>query len=471
MRDRHLHPVLVLFLVALVPAAALAGVWQLAEVRAAQGEPPPAVEVPAPTPRGTPVLSVRRAPATLSVDAAMPALAFQLGAVVGQIDDQSCLAVSAAGRRVTTVGGSRSLLPASNMKVPVAAVALEVAGPDFRYVTELRGAAIGDTVRGNLYFVGGGDPLLAVEGYPETQRFPPQPRTPVESLVDQLVAAGITSIEGGVVGVETRYDDERFVESWGDGIRVTEAGPLGALLVNDGFVTGDPVKPAEPALAAAIELANLLNEANITMGAFPSVGLVAPDADVLASVSSAPMSDVVGEMLTTSDNNTAELVLKEIAVQAQRPGTRLDGLAVVAERLAAWGVPLDGVVLVDGSGLDRGNRLTCEALLTMLEERDLTGPLGAGLPVAGRPGTLEGFFAGTPLEGSLRAKTGTLTGAKAFSGFLPAAGGVELVFSMILNGDVNDSCGRTQCPQFEALGRALATYPGGAPDASALAPR
>lgn len=471
MGGRRLHPVLVLVLAALVPAAALGGVWQLAEVRAAQGDPPAAVEAPTPTPQGTPLLSVRRAPATLSVDAAMPPLAFQLGAVTGQLDGLSCLAVSAAGRRVVSVGADRSLIPASNMKLVVGAVALDVVGPDHRYVTELRGAAIGDTVRGSLYFVGGGDPLLAVESYPETQRFPPEPRTPIESLVDQLVAAGITTIEGGVVGVETRYDSERFVDTWGDGIRVTEAGPLGALLVNDGFVTGDPVKPADPALAAAIELSNLLGAAGITLGAFPSVGLVAPDADVIASVESAPFREVVAQMLTSSDNNTAELFVKEIAVQAQRPGTRLDGLAVINERLGSWGVPLEGVVLVDGSGLDRGNRLTCDSLVTLLEVADLAGSFGDALPAAGLPGTLAGFFGGTPLEGELRAKTGTLTGVKAFSGFLPATGGVELVFSLLLNGDVTANCGTTQCGPFEALGRALATYPGGTPDATALAPR
>jgi D-alanyl-D-alanine carboxypeptidase/D-alanyl-D-alanine-endopeptidase (penicillin-binding protein 4) len=461
---------LVLVAIAAVPALAMVGLWQLAEARAKQGIPPVLAEAETPTASGTAVLSVRRAPATLSVDAALPALAFQLDPVIAQIDDQSCLMVSAAGRTVASAGADRALVPASNVKIVTGAVALDVIGPEFRYVTELRGTIEGDTVQGNLYFVGGGDPLLAVESYPATQRFAPEPRTPLESLVDQLVAAGVTNITGGIVGVETRYDDERYVDTWGDGIRGTEAGPLGALLVNDGVVTGEPLKPGDPAAAAALELGRLLNAAGITATAFPTSGLVDAEAPVIASVESAPFTDVLAEMLTNSDNNTAELVLKEIAVQANRPGTRLDGLAVVDEKLREWDIPMDGVVLVDGSGLDRGNRLTCRALLEVLHREDLDGPFGDGLAVAGETGTMAPYFEGSPLDGVLRAKTGTLTGAKAFSGFVPAAGGVELAFSLILNGEATLQCGNAQCPPFDALARALATFPGGAPDAATVAP-
>ena len=74
----------------------------------------------------------------------------------------------------------------------------------------------------------------------------------------------------------------------------------------------------------------------------------------------------------------------------------------------SWGVPMDNTVLADGSGLSANNRLTCDTLVAVLDHRSDT-PAIAGLPVAGRSGTLIDEFLGTPLEGRLAAKTGTLS--------------------------------------------------------------
>ncbi len=82
----------------------------------------------------------------------------------------------------------------------------------------------------------------------------------------------------------------------------------------------------------------------------------------MALIESRPLTDVLVEMLHTSDNNTAEMMLKEIGYAARGQGTRQAGLDTVRATLERWGVPLAGVDLRDGSGLDRANRATCEAL-------------------------------------------------------------------------------------------------------------
>lgn len=476
-RRRRRHPVAVLVAVVTIPALFVAGVWVMAERRAEQGEPQMAVtstDAGVTATAATPVLSLRRAPTAVAVSSALGAFRFQLGAMSSQLNASSCLIVRAHDREVMAIAGEQPLIPASNMKLLIGAVALEVIGPDTTFVTELRGDVVGGAASGPLHLVGGGDPLLAVQSYPASQRYAPEPRTPVEDLIDRAVSAGVATVSAGLVVHEDRYDDERFVPSWGDGIRGTEAGPVGALLINDGFVSGNPVKPSNPAVAAGLEVANLLRAAGVevtgpVLAAAEVTGSALPD-DVLASVTSAPLSEVVAEMLVTSDNTTAEMLVKEIAVASGRPGTRVDGLIVVQETLDHWGLPLEGMTLVDGSGLDRGNRLTCGLVSGLLGRAGQASALIGSMAVAGETGTMARLLTDTPLAGRLVAKTGTLRGVKAFSGYLPDAGGVDLSFSMIINGDETTSCGVASCPQLEALARALATYPGGTPPPMSLRP-
>ena len=91
---------------------------------------------------------------------------------------------------------------------------------------------------------------------------------------------------------------------------------------------------------------------------------------------------------------------------------------MATQALTGWGVPMAGVQIVDGSGLDRGNRLTCHALVAVLAHGGAA--LQAGLAVAGKTGTLDDTFTNSPVKGRLRAKTGTLTGVKSLTGVVPA---------------------------------------------------
>ena len=139
----------------------------------------------------------------------------------------------------------------------------------------------------------------------------------------------------------------------------------------------------------------------------------------MASIQSRPLTDVLVEMLHTSDNNTAEMILKEIGYTATGQGTRQAGLDTVAATLERWGVPLEGVDLHDGSGLDRADRATCDALAAVVGATPVSDELVGLLPVAGRDGTLADQLLGTPAEGWMQAKTGTLTDVKALSGTQP----------------------------------------------------
>jgi D-alanyl-D-alanine carboxypeptidase/D-alanyl-D-alanine-endopeptidase (penicillin-binding protein 4) len=127
----------------------------------------------------------------------------------------------------------------------------------------------------------------------------------------------------------------------------------------------------------------------------------------LATVTSQALPALLNEMLATSDNLTAEMLVKEIGTRAAGAGTREAGLKVISDTMAKWGIPLEGVELHDGSGLSRENRITCTTLLAVLQRGSAADPVGAGLARAGQDGsTLDGKFEEPGLAGVLQAKTG-----------------------------------------------------------------
>ncbi|HTH07748.1 MAG TPA: D-alanyl-D-alanine carboxypeptidase/D-alanyl-D-alanine-endopeptidase [Ilumatobacteraceae bacterium] len=440
MPDRARHPLAVLVVLALVPALAIAALWTVAESRAADDSSAPATTttfVP-PAPLTTPVLSVRRQPGALALDQREDVLVASLATLFGAVDGASCAAVSVDDRPVGSVNPALPVMPASTLKLVTTAVGLDVLGADHRFVTEVRGATpVDGVVEGDLYLVGGGDPVLSEAWFTQPtfgRKRPPIHTTSAEQLADAIVAAGVTTITGDLVGDGSRYDEERYPPTWGSDLRGTlDAQPIGALAINDSFSTNGAIA-SDPALSAATTLRRLLRERGVTVQGDASTG-VAPAGPPLASVASAPLSELVNEILATSDNIAAEMLLKELGFAAGLGGTRDAGLQVVHTRLGEWGVSMAGVALVDGSGLSRDNRITCDALLGVLRHGDVDDPVGQGLATGGQAGTtLVDVFTGAGLSGVLRAKTGSLTGVKALAGYFPA-GTEEVAFVLVLNGD------------------------------------
>jgi D-alanyl-D-alanine carboxypeptidase/D-alanyl-D-alanine-endopeptidase (penicillin-binding protein 4) len=141
--------------------------------------------------------------------------------------------------------------------------------------------------------------------------------------------------------------------------------------------------------------------------------------------------------MKVSQNMYAEAFLKTLGRAATNRGTAVAGLAAIRARLTGWGIPMDGLVLYDGSGLSRYNYLTASALVSLLTHvwrtERIRGPFVAELPVAGQDGTLDLRMRGTALAGNVQAKTGTLSNVRALSGYVARADGEKLVFSIIVN--------------------------------------
>jgi serine-type D-Ala-D-Ala carboxypeptidase/endopeptidase (penicillin-binding protein 4) len=166
-----------------------------------------------------------------------------------------------------------------------------------------------------------------------------------------------------------------------------------------------------------------------------------PAAAALAKLVPPPLGEDLTRINKVSQNLHAELMLRRIGL-ARGSGSIADGLAVVDAMLAEAGVTRHGYDLSDGSGMSSYNRVAPRAMVKLLRWISAR-PWGPAwretLPVGGRDGTLARRFKGTPLEGKIFAKTGTLNATNALSGYLTAKSGRTLLFSFYANdvpGDV-----------------------------------
>jgi len=161
-----------------------------------------------------------------------------------------------------------------------------------------------------------------------------------------------------------------------------------------------------------------------------------PAAAALVSHRSAPLSTLALRLMKASQNLYAETFLKTLAAGAE-PATTAAARAIALRTLQAWGVGPDGLILRDGSGLSRYDYITPEALVTVLEhvngQVSLKEPFAVSLPIAGRDGSLSNRMKGTAAEGRAHAKTGSMSNVRGLSGFVAAADGEPLVFSILAN--------------------------------------
>ncbi len=406
-----------------------------------------------------PVLSPRRVPGLLAQPIGTARLTQALQAIADRTPSSACLLVTEGTRVLFEQRADQPLVPASGMKLLTAAAAIDQLGADHRLRTEVVavGAPSGGVVDGDLWLVGGGDPVLGTVEWSASFLRQPQLTTSFEELADRVVEAGVTEVRGRVVGDESRYDRTRYVPTWPERYMAEhQIGPLSALSVNDGFAEWEPepVPFADPPSGAAGVLTELLRQRGVVVAGEPAAGTAPAAATAVAGIDSPPVGELVGQMLRESDNGTAELLVKELGVRAGS-GTTAEGTGVVISSLGAMGLPTDGVRLRDGSGLDPANQVTCRLLHDLLAASD-DGPIDEGLPVAGASGTLTDRFVGTPVSGRLRAKTGSLRGVASLSGFANTQGGFQLTFSSIVNGVDRFQAG---LPLHDALGSALVRYP------------
>jgi D-alanyl-D-alanine carboxypeptidase/D-alanyl-D-alanine-endopeptidase (penicillin-binding protein 4) len=158
----------------------------------------------------------------------------------------------------------------------------------------------------------------------------------------------------------------------------------------------------------------------------------------VASVTSAPLDQIVQRLLDVSDNDASEVLLRHVGLATSGEGSIQAGRDGVRRVLREAGVRMGATVLHDGSGLSRANRMDPSLLVSVLQlaaadDRPELRAVVTGLPVAGFTGSLtdrmdEGPPAG---RGRVRAKTGTLSGISSLAGLATDADGTVMVFVLM----------------------------------------
>ena len=180
--------------------------------------------------------------------------------------------------------------------------------------------------------------------------------------------------------------------------------------------------------------------------------------DSIATLRSPTLREVLPFFEKPSQNQIGELLLKTIGLERAGAG-RADSAARFVERqLISWGVAADAFKIRDGSGLSRHSFLSPRAIVTVLDVMRRHPEFRTfydALPIAGVDGTIRNRMKGTPAQGNLHAKTGTLDRARSLSGYINAADGRMLLFSALCN---NYSVPTARVDQVtDALGVRLAT--------------
>jgi serine-type D-Ala-D-Ala carboxypeptidase/endopeptidase (penicillin-binding protein 4) len=316
-----------------------------------------------------------------------------------------------------------ALAPASNEKLFVTSAALLRFGAAGTLTTALEaapGVTVGEdgVLPGDLYLVGGGDPTLGDAG--------------LATLADELASAGVKAIEGGVIGDESSFDTLRG----GPDSAYRPDGDLGGWLTGLAYQHGraSSARRAATKLAALLKARKIDYERKPRSGKRPATGAATDAADEpLATLASPTMAALIQATNVPSENWYAEMLTKALGATYGARGSTTAGLAVVRAELASFGVHPR---LVDGSGLSRANRTTAQQvvrLLQRMDNQDQALSWRASLPIAGRTGTLRSRMRGTAAAGRCQAKTGTLIGVSALSGYCTTTGGRNVAFSFIEN--------------------------------------
>jgi len=404
------------------------------------------------------------------------------------------------GDTLFAANADKPYVPASTMKLLTTAIALERLGPDHTFSTDvLRDGTVDKdgVIHGNLILRGDGDPSLSprfVRGGPSA---------PMDMLAQLTSAAGITKVTGDLIADASAFESRTIPEGWlsryagsayaapfsalslNENIVVVSITPNGVgggatvalepetrgmtvtntvrtvagtsvrvsshLVSNDRvvvsgtigsragqrryqLVVGDPITFTAGAYRAALEARG------ITIGGNIRVGPTTPQATIVSSMPSPPLSRLVALMNRESINHYAEMIWRDAA---RGPARTIIGSAQTADStlqqflVGRVGSAPGSVVATDGSGLSVLDRVTPRAMVQLLShahQAPWASAFHASLPVAGESELLRHRMKQTPAQGNLHAKTGTTNAVIGLSGYVTAENGEILAFAFLYNG-------------------------------------
>jgi D-alanyl-D-alanine carboxypeptidase/D-alanyl-D-alanine-endopeptidase (penicillin-binding protein 4) len=421
---KSLVVVIGLLVVAALAGATVYAVKEFGGAEAVETRPPaaPAVVQPLvkPANAGSPAPSAAGVKGVL----AGPAGNSALGTLTGSVVDP------ANGAALWQQGDTTPATPASSLKILTAAAALL----SLEKTDQLSTKVVQGAEPGTVVIVGGGDPTIS--GTPGSSVYPGA--ASLDDLVSQVKQKGEVTKVLFDLG---RYSGEALGPQWESAdIGGGSVAPIVPFMLDGGRLNPKDVNGARtgsPAQAAADAFAQRVGAPGATAGTAPQ------GAQVLGEIKSAPIEQLVDNMMQISDNVLTEAIAREIAIKTGNEASFAGGVKAVRDVLTKNGFDLTGATFVDGSGLSASNRIPAKLLTDVLSQAAKPTlddprtaklrPLLTALPVAGGSGTLAGRYGGNAAQGRgwVRAKTGTLTGVNALAGTVVDVDGRVLVFAFM----------------------------------------
>jgi D-alanyl-D-alanine carboxypeptidase/D-alanyl-D-alanine-endopeptidase (penicillin-binding protein 4) len=340
------------------------------------------------------------------------------------------------GKVLYAHNATRGYIPASTMKLLTSTAALSILGPDHTFKT-----SVVSPKRGQIILVGGGDPYLARKAGSDY---------PKRATIGGLARATASQLKRDKIKkVSLGYDSSLFTgPAWnprwpafyGDQVSRTSA-----LWVDEGRVGVGSARYRDPAKQAAVTFAAALSKQGITVAATEQAW--APEsAPVVARVSSMSLERIVEHLLMVSDNDAAEVIFRQAAIGAGRPGSIAEANKVVRSELTKLGIWDPDMATNDGSGLARQTKVPADAMVKMLraaagQKHPELRAVITGLSVAGVEGSLKRrYFDDQSLaaRGLVRGKTGTLNKVRSLAGFVRTTDGSLLAFAFLINEPRNE---------------------------------
>ncbi len=378
----------------------------------------------------------------------------------------SALVLAPDGTKLYGVNTGEPVIPASVNKVLTSLAAVEVLGPEKRFETRVL-VGEGD----QIVLTGGGDALL---------QSVPNPLEPDWASLSELTEKTVAALkESGRNSVTVAVDDTLFAgpswhPTWLPGYR-SVVPPVSALVVDQGrpkLPETPPARngrqsakpkpstprglPADPAIQAGEVFATQLRAAGIGVRSPVKHAAAGESAQLLASVSSPTVAQIVDDILLHSDNEAAEALFRLTAVGAGQPGSFAAASKVVTEALEKLEVPTAGVSIQDGSGLSREGRVTVDAIaaaLVVAGKSAKHSAITAGLPVGAVSGTVKKRYrsgAASSGRGVVHGKTGTLLGVHSLAGYTLTSTNGPVIYAAIFNDSVDGLAARDWLDQFSA---------------------
>jgi D-alanyl-D-alanine carboxypeptidase/D-alanyl-D-alanine-endopeptidase (penicillin-binding protein 4) len=226
----------------------------------------------------------------------------------------------------------------------------------------------------------------------------------------------------------------------GDGLRAHKDSTNWDVILDGQIAAGDSavieVTHHDPDAAYVAAVREALRDKGITIDESASTDTTAR-VDTVATLSSPPMSEILKALLKPSQNQIAEMLFRTVALEKYGAGRTDSARSIVGAQIASWGaaVPSEAVIR-DGSGLSRYDYISPRTVVHILDAMRRSQYFTTyydALPIAGIDGTIRNRMKGTPAQGNVHAKTGSVALARSLSGYVTTADHHMLIFSFLAN--------------------------------------